>query len=404
SYNLVYVFYYFIFFIYINHPLNLVKKEIDMRRILHFYFISIFITMFSSIFIVNYVDWNFKLSSNLVSNSIKMISADALSLSLSNEIALFSLSDTNKDVRKPSIVKGIVLMTSSIWPSDVRTYLGRELIGFSSFNTEIAIAGKGTDITTLPIESQPPIEVLFKENDAIEKEQKETQQSNKESNHSISPEKNSVVYIYHSHSWEAFLPQLPGHNINQAASLDEDKNVIQVGKQLQKELLERGIGAAHSTANVTEELKKKNWNYAHSYNYTREQIQEVTAKEKSIVYLIDIHRDSQTKKITTLNLNGKSFARLFFIVGKENKNYEHNLKLAKNLNEKLEQRLPGVSRGVFIKSKDEGNGVYNQDLSGNAMLLEFGGVENSQEELDNTIEVFSDVFSDYYKQVEKVDG
>ena len=95
--------------------------------------------------------------------------------------------------------------------------------------------------------------------------------------------------------------------------MDEKKNVIQVGTQLQNELLERGIGAEHSTTNVTAELKKKGWSYAQSYSLTREIVQEATTKEKSLVYLIDIHRDSQARKITTLEFNGIEYARLFFV-------------------------------------------------------------------------------------------
>lgn len=145
-----------------------------------------------------------------------------------------------------------------------------------------------------------------------------------------------------------------------------------MGKKLKDELMKRGIGANHSTSNVTEELKKKNWNYNYSYALSRETVKEVMAQNSSINYLIDIHRDSQPKKLTTAMINGKPFARLFFIVGKENINYERNLALAKELNKKLEEKYPGISRGVFIKTKDDGNGVYNQDLSSQSMLLEFG--------------------------------
>jgi stage II sporulation protein P len=128
------------------------------------------------------------------------------------------------------------------------------------------------------------------------------------------------------------------------------------------------------------------------------------AQEKTIQYLIDIHRDSQPKKFTTMNINGKSFARLFFVVGKENGNYDKNLSLAKELNDKLEEKYPGISRGVFVKTKDDGNGVYNQDLSSKSMLLEFGGVENTKEELDNAIKAFAEVFSEYYLNAEQVNG
>ena len=105
-----------------------------------------------------------------------------------------------------------------------------------------------------------------------------------------------------------------------------------------------------------------------------------------------------------MDINGKPYARLFFVVGKENANYDKNLSLAKELNHKLEEKYPGISRGVFVKTKDDGNGVYNQDLSSKSMLLEFGGVENTKEELDNAIKAFAEVFSEYYLDAEQVNG
>ena len=45
------------------------------------------------------------------------------------------------------------------------------------------------------------------------------------------------------------------------------------------------------------------------------------------------------------------------------------------------EKYYGLSRGIFIKDRKSGNGVYNQDLSPNALLIEMGGVDNTPEEL-----------------------
>ena len=76
-----------------------------------------------------------------------------------------------------------------------------------------------------------------------------------------------------------------------------------------------------------------------------------------------------------------------------------NTILAKNLHKALEKKYPGLSRGVVSKDKSEGNGVYNQDLSPRAILLEVGGVDNNMTELHNAIDAFADVFSEYYWQM-----
>jgi stage II sporulation protein P len=70
-----------------------------------------------------------------------------------------------------------------------------------------------------------------------------------------------------------------------------------------------------------------------------------------------------------------------------------------------ENRYYGLSRGIFPKYKKDGDGVYNQDLSKNAMLIEVGGIDNTLDELYNTIDVLTEAFSKYYwNNAEKVNG
>jgi len=79
--------------------------------------------------------------------------------------------------------------------------------------------------------------------------------------------------------------------------------------------------------------------------------------------------------------------------------------LAKELHQGLEKKYPGLSRGVLAKRKTSGNnGLYNQDLSNNSILIEVGGVDNNMEELTNTVKAFSDVFSENFWKAEKVNA
>lgn len=366
-------------------------------------YLALFTLIFSIVFFMNFIDFKHKFSSSFIFESSEEIPVNFFLNLMSNEISQLKFT---VDEEESIPMSGLIFQTiTNIWPEDVRTFLGREIPGFSSFNTEIAVAGHGTNLTTLPFESAPPIEVLLKEQELAEQEQSNSENQNDNGGVFTPKTGRDVAYIYHSHSWEAFLPLLSGKKTaNEAVSLNENKNIIAIGAKLKDELEKRGIRTNHSRVNVTEELQKKNWNYNQSYVLSREEVKEVMAKEASINYLIDIHRDSQPRNITTTVIKGKSFARLFFIVGKENRNYEQNLALAKKLNQKLEEKYPGISRGVFVKTKDDGNGVYNQDLSNKSMLLEFGGVENNMEELDNSIKAFAEIFSEYYWDAEEVSG
>lgn len=289
-------------------------------------------------------------------------------------------------------------VSANVRPTDIRTFLGRELPGFSIFDTEIVVAGEGTDFTNLPIESAPPMDVLLKEREIA------TEKLREEDNRPpIVATGKTPVLVYHSHSWESFTPLLKGvAKSSEAVSANEKVNVVAVGKRLADELNKKGIGTVHDTTNMTTHLHEKNLSYSDSYTLSREIVKTAMANNEDLNYLIDIHRDAAKKKDTTKEINGKPYAKIYFIVGKEHKNYERNLKVAVELNEKLEGKYPGISRGVFKKGKKDGNGVYNQDLSERALLIEFGGVENELQELYNTVDAFAEVFAEYYLEAELV--
>ena len=63
---------------------------------------------------------------------------------------------------------------------------------------------------------------------------------------------------------------------------------------------------------------------------------------------------------------------------------------ANEIHEKLEEKYPGLSRGVYLKSKSEGNGVYNQDISTKLLLVEVGGIDNNKKELEYTVDAFAE--------------
>lgn len=78
------------------------------------------------------------------------------------------------------------------------------------------------------------------------------------------------------------------------------------------------------------------------------------------------------------------------------------MKIAGAINSYLDKHYYGLSRGIFKKYKNKGDGTYNQDLSSNALLVEVGGVDNTLEELYNSIDVLAEAFGKYYWDAEKV--
>lgn len=321
--------------------------------------------------------------------------------------SLFANKHVSTDI---SLSKVLFTLVTNINPSKSITLLGSEIPGLDAYNTEIAIAGKGTNLTNLPYDPPP------KSNDDITKERQVADQQNVDAkknnsegnNQQTQADKNNlkkVVYIYHTHSWESFLPLIKDvTNPDDATSTNNKINVVAVGERLTQDLIDKGIGVEHDTSNMGAELQSKNWNYNNAYTLSREHVKETMTDDRDVKFLIDIHRDSQRKATTTTTINGKKYARIDIIVGKENSNYKENLNYAKQLHAKLETLYPGLSRGVMLKPRSEGNGIYNQDLSNRSILLEFGGVDNNLEELNNAVDAFAKVFSDYYWKAEEVNG
>src|SRR5699024_5291866 len=101
----------------------------------------------------------------------------------------------------------------------------------------------------------------------------------------------------------------------------------------------------------------------------------------SLQYFIDIHRDSLPRDKTTKTIQDTNYATILFVVGREHDQYEKNLSLATELHKRLNETYPGLSRGVITKEGPNSNGIYNQDLSENSLLVEVGGYENTLDEM-----------------------
>lgn len=206
-------------------------------------------------------------------------------------------------------------------------------------------------------------------------------------------EKEPVVYIYHSHNIESFIPELPAQQMYRERADSDTKNVTLVGKELSRALEEIQVPSIHDETDIAGILKQKGLHFPDSYKVSRENLQKVLTENDSIRMVFDIHRDSNKRLGSTIEIKGKEYARIQFIVSKTSKNYEVNKKFATQLHEQLEELYPGLSRGVVEKGIDPPN-TYNQDLHDNSLLLNIGGIENTLEETYRTTDILAQVLKD----------
>ena len=167
---------------------------------------------------------------------------------------------------------------------------------------------------------------------------------------------------------------------------------------LREKLNNLGINTIVETNNMKEFLVKNGYKYNMSYHASEYFARLKESEYPSIRYLFDIHRDSLGRNSTVLEINDKKYAKVLFVVGLEHTTKENNVGFAEKLDMETNNLLRGLSRGVSYKTGEPIHGVYNQNLFGKSVLIEVGGVDNTIEEVNNTMEILSKVIESVVKE------
>ena len=202
-----------------------------------------------------------------------------------------------------------------------------------------------------------------------------------------------LIYLYNSHQTEEY---------ETSSVLDFSiKPTVMIGNYILEELFNKNNYETYVEENsIKEILNQNNWKYSYSYAASRKLLEERKREYPSLKYFIDIHRDSLEKARTTVEINGKQYAKLIFLIGLENTNYQANLDFTTKINNLLNERYPSLSKGIYKKGGEGVNGVYNQDFSPYLVLLEIGGYQNTPIEVLNSALAFSECFMEVIKEYE----
>jgi len=227
------------------------------------------------------------------------------------------------------------------------------------------------------LEASNPIKILNKDyNKHLVKEEKIIQEEDK---------KNPVIYLYNTHQTEEYkTSDLIDFTIYPTVMINDYILEDIFNKNNYQTVIEE--------SSISDILKENNWKYSNSYKASRILMENSILKYPTLKYFIDIHRDSLTRDKTTVEIDGKSYAKILFIVGLENPSYQDNLVFTEKINNKIDEYYPNLSKGIYKKEGPGVNGVYNQDFSKNTILIEIGGYENTTVEVLNTTLAFSKCF------------
>lgn len=191
-----------------------------------------------------------------------------------------------------------------------------------------------------------------------------------------------LVYIFNTHQTE-------GYQSNFLESFNINNTVYFASHILGEYLSDLGLGTVVEENAVVDILNANGWKYGRSYKASRILLENAYRENPSLKFFIDLHRDSASYERTVLDIDGKKYAKMLFVVGLEHDNYQANLDLANKLNEKLKAFNPSISRGVLTKKGPGVNGIYNQDFHPSTILVEVGGQYNNIEEVNNSLKVLA---------------
>ena len=188
-----------------------------------------------------------------------------------------------------------------------------------------------------------------------------------------------LVYIYNTHDTEEY---------------SDNYGVYDASFYLKDKLGELGISSIVEE-NRTSSIRSSNgWNYNLSYKASRINLERVKSEYPSIRLFIDLHRDSVGHNSTFINIGDRGYAKVLFVIGREHANYLENLHYTQSIDYLIGLKYPGLSKGILEKEGPGVNGIYNQDIGYNVILLEVGGNENSSLEVKNTLDAISSVIKE----------
>ncbi len=202
--------------------------------------------------------------------------------------------------------------------------------------------------------------------------------------------KEPIVYIYNSHQTE-------GYQKSNNASYNITPSVLMASYILRESLNDLGIPSMVETNDIAELLRIHSWKYSYSYAASKILLEDAITKNPTLNYFIDLHRDSMSYEVTTTTIENKKYAKILFVIGKDHEGYEKNKQMAESLDAIIKEKYPGVSRGISLKGGSGVNGIYNQNVSPNAILIEVGGQYNTITEVNNTLNIIADSLYDYIK-------
>lgn len=194
-----------------------------------------------------------------------------------------------------------------------------------------------------------------------------------------------------THSHEAYEPMVKAVS-GKVATSHETVNIMSLKDKIVNHFNVNGLKTNILDVDIMKKLQAEGKGYHESYNVMRPYLSK-HLETNNYDLILDLHRDSLKHDLTTISYNGENYAKIAIVVGAEHANYRWNTAYAESLSSTLNAIVPKISKGVISKSGDGVDGRYNQDLAKQMMIVEIGGIGNTEEEVNRTIAVIGKAIS-----------
>lgn len=203
---------------------------------------------------------------------------------------------------------------------------------------------------------------------------------------------NESIFIYSTHNRETYSSSnLTEKQPQLDTTLDDQENVTLVGAYLAEAIRERGTNVAESKEDYYD---MNNGSYAGLYDLSRKSVKNALKKKPELSMIFDIQNTIRPREQTTVKIDGKNTAKIYFVVDQSHPNWKKNSDFAKRISRELENQYPGVSGGLTEKKTIKS---WNQDLSPQSVLIQVGGKENTFVEAYRAADLLADVIADVIK-------
>jgi stage II sporulation protein P len=137
-----------------------------------------------------------------------------------------------------------------------------------------------------------------------------------------------------------------------------------------------------------------------AYGVALPTVQKILKGNPSIKVVLDIHRDGidakKTEAAVGKKINGRNAAQIMFVVGTSemlpHATWKENLKFAVKLQQKLNEKYPGLARPIWLSNKR-----YNQHVTNGALIIEVGADGNLLSECLESTKYLAEALNDVLK-------